>query len=201
MLLGDQFDGQRFVLGLELFNTLEPIGSIFAQSFKEGSSLSSPASKSHRTKVKLVDVVCYCFNPNHFHLLLRERVEGGITEFIKRLCGGYSSYFNHRNQRSGPLYQDRFQAKHINSNDYLLWVSAYVNLNDRVHQLSSPASKLVQSSWNQYVNTQVRGICDTGIILEQFTSPKRYERFALDALDLMQQRKDPLQVFAKLGVE
>ena len=52
----------------------------------------------------LVDLLCYCLMKNHFHLLIRENVEGGITAYMKRLLIGYSKYFNTKQQRSGSLF-------------------------------------------------------------------------------------------------
>jgi len=48
---------------------------------------------------------------------------------MQRLGMGYAKYFNNRRKRSGTLFQGKFKARHIDSNEYLLHVSSYVNLN------------------------------------------------------------------------
>src|SRR3989344_3811028 len=58
----------------------------------------------------LVDILCYCLMKNHFHLLLRENVEGGISMYMHRLLTSYSRYFNIRNVRSGSLFVNPFKA-------------------------------------------------------------------------------------------
>lgn len=77
----------------------------------------------------LVDIVSYCLMPNHFHLVLRERVEGGISLFMKKLSTGYSMYFNKKYERSGGLFGGTFKSEHINNDSYFNYIFSYVNLN------------------------------------------------------------------------
>src|SRR3989344_438138 len=59
----------------------------------------------------LINIVAYCLNPNHFHMILEQIEDSGISKFMKRLAGGYSWYFNNRYKRSGTLFQGPFKAK------------------------------------------------------------------------------------------
>ena len=187
IVFSDAYDIKRFLQSMEEFNTLRPIGSIYENSFVQKSKLSSSTAK-------LVNVVCFCLNPNHFHLLLEQVAKKGIEKFMHRLSGGFTQHFNFRNQRSGSLFQGRYKAKHIDSNEYLLHVSAYINLNNRVHKLSSSTAK---SSWNEYVEKE-KGLCAKNIVLDQFKNPKDYKQFALDSLIYMQERKQQDSTFAEL---
>lgn len=182
----DIFDLERFFSGILLFNTTEPIGSIYEKSFEK---------PSKKKKEPLVELIAYCLNQNHYHLLVKEREEGGISEFMKRLSGGYTGYFNNRYQRSGVLFQGGFKSRHINSNEYLLHVSAYVNLNNRAHQLGGRTPKLMRSSWDEYVgyvDLPQQHLCEgKDIILEQFASSEKYRLFAEDALqDIIRRKKE-----------
>ncbi len=172
----ERYDVERFLQSMEEFNNIEPVGSIFENSFRPDKPVK-----------KLVNIIAYCLNPNHFHLLLEQVCENGVSKFLHRL-GGYSWYFNKKYQRKGALFQGKFQAKHINSNDYLLHVSAYINLNNKVHQLGGKAAKLVRSSWESYVNEK-DSICKKNIILDQFSSAKEYEQYALESLEFMIEKK------------
>jgi putative transposase len=156
-IVGDEYDSNRFVQCLDMFNDTELSGSIYALSFDP---------KRIRGK-KLVDLIAYCLNPNHFHLVLQQRTKDGISKFMHRLSGGYAWYFNSKYKRTGSLWEGRFKAKHISENNYLLHVSAYVNLNNRVHQLSGRAAKFVRSSWTEY-SEGVPGICEKDFLIEQF---------------------------------
>ncbi len=187
----DEKDVSRFFQSMSEFNALEPIGSIYENSFvkKAVEEHMKQKKKSKQEAPKLVNFVAYCLNPNHFHFLVEQVSEKGIEKLMQRIGNGYSKYFNHRNKRSGSLFQGPFQAAHIDSNEYLLHVSSYVNLNDRVHGLGHGMSKLVQSSWSEYASEQ-KSFCDTGIILEQFKTLNEYKEFAESSLeDILLRRK------------
>src|SRR3989344_2123003 len=175
----DEYDADRFVNCLDTFNDTNLTGSIYALSFEEDRARGE----------QLVDIVAYCLNPNHFHLILKQKLPQGIQKFMHRLSGGYAWYFNSKYKRSGSLWQGRFNAKHIQDNQYLLHVSAYVNLNDKVHRLSGPAAKYVRSSWDEYKNNY--GFCQKTIILSQFPDKSGYIDFATTTLPAMlDKRKD-----------
>ncbi len=171
----DKKDLDRFFQSIKEFNSVEPIGSIFENSFNEKKDIK-----------KLVEIICYCLNPNHFHFVLRQLVDNGISEFMKRL-GGYTWHFNSRHKRNGALFQGRFKSSHINSNEYLLHVSAYVNLNNRFKGSPYPLSK---SSWGEYLDTEGECICSPGIVLGQFKNSKEYEKFAQASLKDILRRKE-----------
>ncbi len=79
-------------------------------------------------------MIAYCLNPNYFHFILEEILEKGIEKFMQKLGGGYPRYFNEKHHRTGALFQGKFKSVHIDSDEYLLHVSAYVNnLNICIH--------------------------------------------------------------------
>lgn len=195
----DDYDLQRFYSSIEEFNVLEPIGSIYENSFIK--KLGSLASKSEENI--LVSLVAYCVNPNHFHLILRQEEERGIEKFMQRIGTGYTKYFNNKHERSGALFQGVFKSIHIDTNEYLLHLSAYVNLNDRVHQLGSEASKLVRSrsSWGEYIDEKAKGVCEKDIILDQFRNGDEYKEFALSSLESILERKEELKDIGEFLLE
>lgn len=171
----DREDLERFFQSIQEFNSIEPIGSIFENSF----------DKRKKTD-KLVEIVCYCLNPNHFHFILRQLVENGISEFMRRL-GGYTWYFNNRHKRNGALFQGRFKSSHIDSDSYLRHVSVYVNLNNR---FKGEPYRLSKSSWEEYLGKEIGCICNPEIVLGQFKNVKEYERFARASLKDILKRKE-----------
>ena len=173
-------DFVRFLKGMDEFNSVDPIGSLYAKSF-EKEKLSGSTAKSE----DLVDVVAYCLNSNHFHFILRQVSENGISEFMKRLSGGYTWYFNNRLKRSGTLFQGRFKAIHVDYNPYLLHLSAYVNLNNLAHNIS----RTYRSSWSEYNGEDNKGVCKKDIILDQFDGMNEYIRFAEETLKNIIERK------------
>jgi len=171
-IFSNREDLYRFFLSMQEFNVLEPIGSIYKKSFSK--------DKQKVEKEKLVEFIAYCLNPNHYHFVLKQVSGRGIEKFMQRLGTGYTNYFNEKESRSGALFQGRFKANHIASNEYLLHASAYVNLNFKIHHLKK--NGLYRSSWNEYTTKNPMSICTKNIILEQFKSIEKYKNFAEDSI-------------------
>ena len=190
----DTHDIDRFMLSMQDFNTVEPIGSIYEHSFvkqKDNASQQLSQQSSMEKLPTLVRFVAYCLNPNHFHFLVEPVVERGVEQFMQRLGTGYTKYFNHRYKRTGGLFQGVFKSSHIDSNEYLLHVTAYINLNNHVHQLGSEASKLVNSSWGEYTRSRAKSLCHKDVILDQFPNRRAYEHFARSSLpNMIAQKKE-----------
>jgi putative transposase len=77
----------------------------------------------------LVAIAAWVLMPNHFHILVKEIVEGGTAVFMQKLCTGYSSYFNKRHSRVGPLFQGRYKSQHVEEDTHLKYLFAYIHLN------------------------------------------------------------------------
>jgi len=76
----------------------------------------------------LVEVLAFCFMPNHIHLLVRQLKDGGISRFMQKIGGGYAQYFNNKYQRKGHLF-NQFKAIHVSSNKQLKNVVTYIHCN------------------------------------------------------------------------
>ncbi|MEX2052389.1 MAG: transposase [Candidatus Paceibacterota bacterium] len=138
-------DLQRFILSIKEFNTVKPTGSI-----KESQLDKNKLSGVGHPKEPLVSIVCFCLNPNHFHFILKQEVDGGISELFKRLLGGYTNYFNLIHKRSGSLFQGRFKSKLLEKDEYFLKIRPYVHMNHMVHEIPESKKHLVFSSEQEY---------------------------------------------------
>jgi len=78
---------------------------------------------------KLVDILAFCFMPNHIHLLLKQLKDNGVTKFMSKIGTGYGGYFNRKYQRKGHVFQDRFNIVPIETEEQLKIVFAYIHTN------------------------------------------------------------------------
>jgi putative transposase len=127
-IFSSEQDYERFQLLLYLLNTRFPIVMRDILEEYKGRPLTDvfveePCDRS------LVDIVGYALMPNHFHLILRQRSEHGISCFMKKLCTAYSMYFNTKYAHSGVLLEGRYKASHIDTQSYFRHIFAYVHLN------------------------------------------------------------------------
>ena len=126
-------DRNRFLALLFFANQHAPIDST-----QRGST--SLSIESGRDSEPLVELVCYCLMPNHFHLLVREIGNDGISKFMQKLATGYTMYFNKRNERTGALFQGRFKATHVANDRYMRYLISYIHLNP---------VKLIEPKWKE----------------------------------------------------
>jgi REP element-mobilizing transposase RayT len=193
-------DLARFFQSIQQFNTRNPIGSIYENSFRKEKTLGHEVSK-------LVNFVCYSTSLNHYHFILEQLADKGVEKFMHRLGNGYTKYFNHKYKRSGVLFQGVFQSKHISSNEYLLHLSVYINLNNRIHGrncniLSGLGHEVSKSSWEEYTNDCEIELChNKNVILGQFKNKKEYKEFAEKFVKGIVERKEDLKKLENYIIE
>lgn len=117
----DEHDATRFV---ELLYLANDIASLRREDIRLENHVFS-----HSRKEPVVAVEAYVLMPNHYHLILREIVEGGISTFMQKLGTAYTMYFNAKYQRSGNLFVKPFRAKYVADDRYFQHLVRYIHLN------------------------------------------------------------------------
>ncbi|MBI4057911.1 transposase [Candidatus Microgenomates bacterium] len=148
----------------------------------------------------LVDIVCYCFMPNHIHFLLRQNIDKGISDFMRLFQNSYTRYFNTKNERQGPLFLDQFKAVHIGKDDELLHVSRYIHLNPYSAYLVKSFENLIEYEWSslpEYLGCRKTDICEAETVLSFFKKTNEYRKFVFNNKDY--QRR--LQALKHLFIE
>lgn len=114
----------------------------------------------------IIAIGAYCMMPNHFHILAKETTEGGISLFMEKLTTAYTMYFNKKNKRTGSLFQGTFKAEHIDRDEYLKYLYAYIHLNP---------VKLVEPEWRE---KGIRNLTKSKKYLENYRYSS-YEDYAM----------------------
>lgn len=145
-------------------------------------------SKLKNEGKKLVDIISYCLMPNHFHFLLRQKMESGISDFLSNFSNSYTRYFNTKHQRIGALFQGIFKAVRIESEEQLVHTSRYIHLNPLVSYLveEEELETYPWSSLPELLGFNERKICDKETILGPFPSKEEYRQFIFDQVDYAQ---------------
>lgn len=117
-----------------------------------------------------IELICYCLMPNHFHLLVKQSGETDITEFMKCLMTSYSMYFNLKYKRQGTLFQGRYKAALVETDEYLLHLSRYIHLNPLQGQSLHKLVEYDFSSYADYLDKRNTNWIKKGLILDYFVS-------------------------------
>lgn len=137
-------------------------------------------------KIFLVDIISFCFMPNHFHFLLKQLVSEGISKFFGNFTNSYARYFNLKNKRKGPLFQGRFKAVRIKTDEQFLHTHRYVHLNPYTSYMLKTLKELEDypySSFPEYLRKTKTNICNKKLILDCFKDVETYKKFVFDQAD------------------
>ncbi|MBU1256253.1 transposase, partial [Patescibacteria group bacterium] len=138
------------------------------------------------------NIFVYCLMPNHFHLLLRQETENGISSHLKEFQNSYTRYFNLRHNRTGPLFSTQFKAVRIENENQFLHVSRYIHLNPYSSKLIKNKSGIFTYPWssahlytNQKPTTTANHypILDKTLLNSHFQTNQRHRQFILDNAD------------------
>ncbi|MBU4224123.1 transposase [Patescibacteria group bacterium] len=130
-------------------------------------------------KNRYVELINFTLMPNHFHISIRELKEDGISQYMQRILTAYTKYFNAKYGKSGHLFQGPFQIVHIEDNEQLLHLSAYIHRNPR--EIKEWKNKEHQYTWSSYqdciTENRWKEFLKHQIITGQFSDKKEYQSF------------------------
>ena len=192
-------DRWRFLQGLFLFN--DETGSfnlLYTLEQQKGKMhfgiLREYMAREGIERKPLVRIMADCLKPNHFHLLLEEIQENGISRFMHKLGVGYTKYFNTKYERVGPLFQGPFKAVEVRKDTQLNYLLAYINVINPGQELEPELKEKAQdpkemlrfvehypwSTHPEYLGIRESIIVDKGISDKFFATPAAYRKFVND---------------------
>jgi putative transposase len=125
----DERDYFRFIHNLFEFNDTSPAFNLgYFLGRTQSIDLRNQYSE-RRSRQLIVEILAFCLMPNHFHLLLRQKENGGITKFMRKLSVGYANYFNQKYKRTGTLFQGRYKAVLVNRGTHFIHLPYYIHFN------------------------------------------------------------------------
>lgn len=153
----------------------------------------------------LVDILAYVLMPNHYHLLLRQRREGGVSLFMQKMGIGYTEYFNLVYERSGVLFQGKFKVKAITSEAYLRHLPFYIHHNPaerfvadgsvRIEDLLGTLRRYRWSSYRDYLGEKnFPSLLNLDLVRDlRFPLSNKHERAMGDWLKKREQRLNAIR--------
>ncbi len=140
---------------------------------------------------KAVKIISFSLLPNHYHLLLEEVFEGGISKFMQRLGTGYTMYFNKRYKRTGSLFETSYKSLQIQKEAHFLHISRYIHLNPlsiiqpkwkslgvkNIDRAKRFLNNYKWSSYTSYIGKKEIIPIDKKRVLDSFKDENDYEQF------------------------
>ncbi len=94
-----------------------------------------------------LSVYAYVLMTNHVHILASPETETSISKTFQSVGRRYVQYFNYTYKRTGTLWEGRYKATVIDSDQYLLTCMRYIELNPvRAGMVEQPS----EYPWSSY---------------------------------------------------
>jgi putative transposase len=129
----DEEDYLRFITLLFTCNSVNNFNLFAVSRSKESAYLFERGEQ-------IVSIGAYVLMRNHFHILIKEKKEGGISKFMQKLSTAYVMYYNKKYNRNGGLFEGKFKSRCLNTDRYLKYIFSYIHLN---------IIKLIQKDWKE----------------------------------------------------
>lgn len=155
-----------------------------------------------------VSILSHCLKDNHFHLLLLEQLEGGISKFMQRVSRSMAANFNAKYEGSGALFQGPYRARVIDNDQYLQYLAIYINIKnvfeaypdglkaalDNFNDAYAWAIRYPFSSTADFAEGRESPLIDHNVRLSLFASPSDFkataEEFIAGRLDMTDELRD-----------
>lgn len=192
-IFSDKNDLYRFIESIKEFNREDKINSLanLRKLKSQSSQIGLEALSDELVKKPLVEIVAYCLNPNHFHFILKQVTDGGISKFIQKLQAGYTSYFNVKNSRSGALLQGKFKSQIISNENYFNKLVGYVNKNYLIHSIPENKNDLIFSGDYEYESNKFNIISkkEAKRILEVFGGVNKFKKHCDEIVSIIREER------------
>lgn len=173
----DSQDYKTFLGYLKIYLSFEDL---------QGRILKVPPTRQLKNFYHQAVLHCYCLMPNHFHLLLYQKEVFNISLFLKSLLTKYSMYFNKKYKRVGPVFQGKYKAVELESEEQFLYLSKYIHRNP-LPTGSDPVGleRYKYSSYQNYLGLFNQPWVETEDILSYFnqTKPARSYKAFVEEVD------------------
>lgn len=177
-------DYQQAVLGLSYYHFVDP--PVRLSRFKQLSREQKEAILFSliNTSDALVKIISFCLMPNHFHLLLQQVKDNGITIFLSRFTNSYTKYQNIKADRVGPLLSGSFKSVYIEDDNQLIHLSRYIHLNPFVSRVAREG-ELLSYPWSSLPDYLAgrSTLVDLEPVMNFFKSSDDYKTFVIDQID------------------
>lgn len=144
-------------------------------------------NKLEQKDERYVDIVSYCLMPNHFHLLIKQLEEGGISKFVGIFQNSFTRYFNKKRNLQGGLFIPQFKAVLVETDEQLLHLSRYIHINPYASAVVNSLEGLLDFPYSSFAGILGKRkdniLSDVDVILSNFKTSSDYKQFVINQAD------------------
>lgn len=205
-IVHDDEDKLNFLLGLYYLNNKESLSRPLARvkeflhlrsNLRPDGNFEWPSDWSVRDP--LVKIHTFSLLENHYHIILEEIEEGGISQFMRKLSNSMTGYFNMKYEETGRLFQSSYKACRVNSDNYFRYLAIYIMVKNIFELYPGGIRKALKnfddafdfavkykySSLSSYAGKEISPIIDAEMLKEVFPSKKEIKDFAEGCIEFV----------------
>jgi len=147
----------------------------------------------------LVKILAFIVLDNHYHFILKETREGGVTKFMRKFGTGVTNRFNTKYKETGKLFQGSYKARCIKDDNQLRYLAVYIMVKNAFEMYPGGiknalknfddaydfAVKYLYSSLSSYADDEISPIIDKDILENTFKNPEELKGFARDCIEFV----------------
>lgn len=153
----------------------------------------------------LVGISAFTFMNNHYHLLLQQLRNEGITRFMRKFNTGMANYFNTKYKQVGGLFQGKYKDKVTEKDIYFMYLSIYIQVKNTFERYPEGGLSIALENFDKaydwaaqdpftslgdYAGKRNSPIIEKGMLGEMFPTPEKYKEFAKQCMiDMDLERK------------
>lgn len=164
------------------------------EKLKDGLRGTDPIRTERKNFHGRIELLGYCLMPNHYHLIIKQKDQEALTEFMRAIMTNYSMYFNKKYDRVGPVFQGRYKAANVNHDEQLTHLTRYIHLNPcKGPSLAKRPEDYEYSSYIDYIGKKSTEWVKPSFVL-QILGTSNYTEFIESELE-------SIQILGKLVIE
>ncbi len=187
----------RLMYGLYYFNNENPMSASWVRDVERAGGMHTFAWPEHwEPRAPLVSILAFTIMPNHFHIVLKEIVDGGVGKFMHRVSMSYSKFINEKYAENGSLFQGTYKARRIDDetdlhnllvytmikNPFELYPSGLRHACQNFDQAYDHALAYPLTSLAEYVEHTSPAILDHGLLRDIGEDRSAFKEFARESM-------------------
>lgn len=133
-----------------------------------------------------IDIIAYTLMPNHYHFIIQQLADNGLSKFINDVFNSYTRHLNIKQERKGSIFLSKYKAEPIKTDESLVHVSRYIHINAYMANLVTSLDDMINYPWSSYKEyiSGKNDLCNTKPILSLFNNnPNSYQKFCQNHAD------------------
>ena len=148
------------------------------RTLKDERQVNLPPSRRLNNFASEINLLAYCLMSNHFHLFIQQKTKTALPRFMQSLITKYVGYFNRKYDRHGALFQGKYRAVRVKSENQFIYLTKYIHRNPLPKKPTGSdlegLANYKYSSYGQYIGLWKQDWVKSELVLKRYLLGKEH---------------------------